>query len=76
MLSFLLRRLGTFIPTFIGVSIVSFLFIRLLPGDPILLMAGERGMSDERYAQMMTQFGFDQPLLVSVLGLPDRHSAR
>ncbi len=62
MLSFLLRRLVTFIPTFIGVSVVSFLFIRLLPGDPILLMAGERGMSDERYTQMMAQFGFDQPL--------------
>ena len=63
MLNFILRRIGTFIPTFIGVSIVSFLFIRLLPGDPILLMAGERGMSDARYAQLMTQFGFDQPLL-------------
>ena len=63
MLSFILKRLGTFIPTFIGVSIVSFLFIRLLPGDPILLMAGERGMTDERYAQLMTQFGFDKPLL-------------
>lgn len=63
MLSFIARRLGTFIPTFIGVSIVSFLFIRLLPGDPILLMAGERGLSDERYAQLMTQFGYDQPLL-------------
>lgn len=62
MLSFLLRRLLTFIPTFIGVSIISFLFIRLLPGDPILLMAGERGMSDDRYAALMTQFGFDQPL--------------
>ncbi|MFK7860028.1 MAG: ABC transporter permease subunit [Granulosicoccus sp.] len=63
MLGFILRRLGTFIPTFIGVSIVSFLFIRLLPGDPILLMAGERGMTDERYATLMTQFGFDRPLL-------------
>ncbi len=63
MLSFILRRLGTFIPTFIGVSIVSFLFIRLLPGDPILLMAGERGMSAERHAQLMVQFGFDQPLI-------------
>jgi len=63
MLNFILRRLGTFIPTFIGVSIVSFLFIRLLPGDPILLMAGERGMTDARYAELMTQFGFDQPLL-------------
>lgn len=63
MLAFLLRRMGTFIPTFIGVSIISFLFIRLLPGDPIMLMAGERGMSDERYAKLMTQFGFDRPLL-------------
>jgi len=54
--------LGTFIPTFIGVSIDSFLFIRLLPGDPIMLMAGERGMSDERYAQLAAQFGYDQPL--------------
>lgn len=63
MLNYILRRLGTFIPTFIGVSIVSFLFIRLLPGDPILLMAGERGMTDERYAQLMTQFGFDKPLI-------------
>lgn len=62
MIAFLLRRVGTFIPTFIGVSIVSFLFIRLLPGDPIMLMAGERGMSDERYAQLAAQFGYDQPL--------------
>jgi len=62
MIGFLLRRFGAFIPTFIGVSIVSFLFIRLLPGDPIMLMAGERGMSDERYAQLAAQFGYDQPL--------------
>lgn len=64
MLNYFLRRLGTFIPTFIGVSIISFLFIRLLPGDPILLMVGERGISDERYAQLMAQFGFDRPMLV------------
>lgn len=63
MLTFILRRLGTFIPTFIGVSIISFLFIRLLPGDPIMLMAGERGISPERHAELMAQFGFDQPLL-------------
>ncbi|PID62623.1 MAG: peptide ABC transporter permease [Gammaproteobacteria bacterium] len=62
MLTFMLRRLGTFIPTFIGVSIVSFLFIRMLPGDPILLMVGERGVSEQRYAELMAQFGFDKPL--------------
>lgn len=62
MLRFLLQRLGMVIPTFIGVSIVSFLFIRLLPGDPILLQTGLRNLTDERYAKLMAQFGYDQPL--------------
>jgi len=67
MLGFFLRRLGTFVPTFVGVSLVSFLFIRLLPGDPIMLMAGERGMSDERYGELLTQFGYDQPIYLQYL---------
>ncbi|WP_374367164.1 ABC transporter permease subunit [Dongia sp.] len=62
MLRFLLIRLGLLIPTFIGITIASFGFIRILPGDPVLLMAGERGVQPERYAQLMQQFGFDQPL--------------
>ncbi|MDO5641652.1 MAG: ABC transporter permease subunit [Paracoccus sp. (in: a-proteobacteria)] len=62
MLSFLLRRLATFVPTFIGVTIIAFAFIRLLPGDPILLLAGERGVSPERYEALRQQFGFDQPV--------------
>ena len=41
MFGFILRRLGLLIPTFIGVSLVAFFFIRLLPGDPVLLLAGE-----------------------------------
>ncbi|PIE07016.1 MAG: peptide ABC transporter permease [Rhodobacterales bacterium] len=64
MLRFFLSRLLTFIPTFIGVTLISFTFIRVLPGDPILVMAGERGMSEERYAELQAQFGFDQPILV------------
>jgi dipeptide transport system permease protein len=62
MLRYLLNRLGLLIPTFIGVSIVAFSFIRLLPGDPVLLLAGERGMSEERYAEAMAKFGFDRPM--------------
>ena len=62
MLNFLLRRIVTFVPTFIGVTLIAFAFIRLLPGDPILLLAGERGVDPERYAQLQQQFGFDQPL--------------
>ena len=62
MFGFILRRLGLLIPTFIGVSLVAFFFIRLLPGDPVLLMAGERGVSPERYAEITAQLGYDRPL--------------
>ncbi|QDY98979.1 ABC transporter permease subunit [Nitratireductor mangrovi] len=64
MLRFLIYRLALLVPTFIGVSIIAFSFIRLLPGDPILLLAGERGMSEERYQQLRALYGFDQPLYV------------
>jgi dipeptide transport system permease protein len=64
MFLFFARRIGLLIPTFLGVTVVSFLFIRLLPGDPVLLLAGERGMTEERHAQLMNQFGYDRPLVV------------
>ncbi len=61
MLAFLIRRIGLLIPTFIGVTIAAFSFIRLLPGDPVLLMAGERGLTPERHAALLKQLGFDRP---------------
>jgi dipeptide transport system permease protein len=67
MLRFLLNRIGLLIPTFVGVSIVSFAFIRLLPGDAIVLLAGEHGVSPERYAELEQRFGFDRPILVQYL---------
>ena len=57
MLRFLVSRILLLVPTFIGISIVSFGFIRMLPGDPVLLMAGERSLSDERHAELLKQFG-------------------
>ncbi|BAQ69623.1 dipeptide ABC transporter permease [Rhodovulum sulfidophilum] len=64
MFRFFLTRLLTFVPTFVGVTLISFAFIRVLPGDPIIVMAGERGMSEARYQELREQFGFDQPVLV------------
>ncbi|MEH6576850.1 MAG: ABC transporter permease subunit [Amphritea sp.] len=64
MFDFLLRRLLMLVPTFIGVTLAAFAFIRLIPGDPILVMAGERGVSAERYAELATRFGYDQPLYI------------
>jgi dipeptide transport system permease protein len=62
MLRFVLTRVGVLIPTFVGVTIVAFLLIRLVPGDPILLLVGERGIDPARYAQLRAEFGFDRPL--------------
>ncbi|WP_455851863.1 dipeptide ABC transporter permease DppB [Pantoea endophytica] len=62
MLQFVLRRLGLVIPTFIGITLLTFAFVHLIPGDPVLIMAGERGISPERHAQLMAQFGLDQPM--------------
>jgi ABC-type dipeptide/oligopeptide/nickel transport systems, permease components len=67
MLRFILGRLAVLIPTFLGVSIIAFTFIRILPGDPVMLMSGERVMSEERYLELTHQLGFDRPLWVQYL---------
>ncbi|MBP0614367.1 ABC transporter permease subunit [Jiella mangrovi] len=64
---FLLSRIAVLIPTFIGVSIVAFAFIRLLPGDPVQMLAGERVVDPARHAAIMQQLGFDRPLVVQYL---------
>jgi dipeptide transport system permease protein len=61
MLRFVINKLGLLIPTFFGITVLSFAFIRLLPGDPVTLLAGERGVTPERHAELMVQFGFDKP---------------
>ena len=76
--SYLLRRFLLLIPTFIGVTIISFLIMRLAPGDPAELRAGgglrgageagisteKRGAVDEAVAQWRAQYGLDKPLPV------------
>ena len=44
MLRFLLTRVSLLIPTFFGMTLLAFFLIRLVPGDPIETMAGERGI--------------------------------
>lgn len=63
MLAYFLRRLVVLLPTFLGITILAFGLIRLVPGDPVLLMLGERGVSPEVHAQMKASLGLDQPVL-------------
>lgn len=67
MIKVALRRLLIAIPTFIGVSIVAFLLIRLAPGDPVELMIGERGASPEVIQEIRTNLGFDKSPLQQYL---------
>jgi dipeptide transport system permease protein len=62
MLQFLLRRLALTIPTFIALMFVTFVAIRLVPGDPVEVRVGERGISPERLAMFRHDLGLDQPV--------------
>ncbi|WP_243369532.1 ABC transporter permease subunit [Microvirga solisilvae] len=64
MIRFILTRLSLLIPTFIGITLAAFFLIRLVPGDPIETMAGERGIDPARHEQLKKDFGLDRPLLV------------
>jgi dipeptide transport system permease protein len=64
MLRFIFTRLSLVVPTFIGITLLVFVLIRLIPGDPIETMAGERGIDPARLAELRKDYGFDQPVLV------------
>lgn len=62
--SFLFKRLLVLIPTFLGVTIVAFSLIRMVPGDPVMILMGERGSSPELYQSMREKLGLNEPLPV------------
>jgi len=62
MLSFLARRLGLLIPTFLGVTLLTFALIRLIPGDPVEVMMGERRLDPQAHAAALQRLGLDRPL--------------
>ncbi|OBX03988.1 peptide ABC transporter permease [Gallibacterium genomosp. 3] len=62
MFRFIFKRVAMVIPTFIGITLLTFALIHLIPGDPIEIRMGERGLSPEVHQQMMHQLGLDKPL--------------
>jgi len=72
MIRFFLSKILYLVPTVLGITIIAFGFVRILPGDPVLLMAGERGISPERHAELSRAFGYDRPLVVQYLDFLNR----
>ena len=62
MFAFILRRLGVLIPTFLGITLLTFSLIRLIPGDPVEVMMGERTLDPALHAAALKRLGLDQPL--------------
>ncbi|MDK9697724.1 MAG: ABC transporter permease subunit [Siculibacillus sp.] len=62
MFRYLLRRAALTLPTFVALMFVTFVAIRLVPGDPVEVRTGERGISPERLAQFRHELGLDQPI--------------
>ena len=67
MLTFVLGRLGLVVLTLFGVTVLAFGLIHALPGDPVEMMFGERGIDPQQHAALMAQFGLDRPLPVQYL---------
>ncbi|WP_191576983.1 ABC transporter permease [Achromobacter insolitus] len=67
-LSFLLSRIGKALVVVLGVVIINFFLIRLAPGDPAAVLAGQAGAGDAAYVdQLRVAFGLDKPILTQLL---------
>lgn len=62
MFRFIVTRASLLVPTFIGMTLLAFFLIRLVPGDPIETLAGERGIDPARHAVLLKEYGLDKPL--------------
>ena len=61
MRTYIIKRLLLAIPTLIGVSILVFFMLRILPGDIVQQVAGENEVTPELRAQIEAELGLDQP---------------
>ena len=63
---FIARRLISLIPVMLGVSIVVFALIRMIPGDPVIVMLGERARPAD-IERVREEMGFNRPIYVQYL---------
>lgn len=63
---YIARRLVALIPVMLGVSIVVFSLIRLIPGDPITVMLGERARLED-IERVREEMGFNRPIYIQYL---------
>jgi peptide/nickel transport system permease protein len=58
---YILKRSLSLLPVLLGITLLVFLFLHLIPGDPAVVRLGERA-TPEQIAALKTQLGLDRPL--------------
>ena len=66
MATYIIRRVLIVIPTLFAVSILSFAFVRLIPGDPATVMLGERARAED-VEKFKEQMGLNQPIYMQYI---------
>jgi peptide/nickel transport system permease protein len=66
-MQYLLRRLVLTIPVLIGVSIIVFTIMHVIPGDPVRLLFAGTGATEEQVQAIRHELGLDRPLVVQYL---------
>jgi peptide/nickel transport system permease protein len=69
--SYILRRLLQIVPTFVFILVVTFVIVRLLPGDPASAIIGDRA-TDADVARINRSLGLDKPIPVQFLVFVER----
>jgi peptide/nickel transport system permease protein len=67
MIAYISQRLLQAVPVLVGISVLTFLMLHLIPGDPVQVFAGDKPLTPERAAELRHQYGLDRPLVVQYL---------
>jgi peptide/nickel transport system permease protein len=65
--AYIVRRLLQAIPTFLGITVIAFMVVRLAPGDPLAVFEDTRGTTAEQMADLRRAYGLDRPLPIQYL---------
>lgn len=66
-MGFILRRLAAAVPVLLGITIIAFLLIHMLPGDPAKVILFGSNASPEQIASLRQSLGLNDPLLSQYL---------
>lgn len=67
MLEYIAKRLLLTIPTVVTITLVVFLMLHAVPGDPAIIFAGDKNVTPEQLAVVRLEMGLDRPLMVQYM---------